>query len=149
MIETSELYVFICVTNDRCISICPTLRVCYFPDSVLRGRVVFHVESKNMIVVVATVTCVPGKREAFLAEFHKIVPQVLNHVGCMEYSPTIDVESHFDAQHRNENRVTIVEKWSDLAALDRHQNSAYMDGYRANVADLVQSKELRILSATC
>lgn len=102
-----------------------------------------------MIVVIATVSCLPGQREAFLAEFHKIVPQVLNQIGCMEYSPTIDAKSSFDVQNRDENRVTIVEKWSDLAALERHQAAAYMDEYRANVKDLVHSKELRILSATC
>lgn len=106
-------------------------------------------KARIMIVVIATVTCVPGEREAFLTEFHKLVPQVLNRVGCMEYAPTVDVESPFDAQHCDENRVTIVEKWSDVAALHRHQSSDYMEAYREIVADLVQHKELRILSATC
>lgn len=102
-----------------------------------------------MIVVIATVTCVPGQRDAFLSEFKKIVPEVLNELGCMEYAPTIDKPSSIDAQHCDENRVTIVEKWSDLAALDRHLTAPHMVEYRPRVADFVQSTELRVLSASC
>lgn len=102
-----------------------------------------------MIVVIATVTCVPGQRDAFLSEFQKIVPQVLNELGCMEYSPTVDQPSTIEKQHSDENRVTIVEKWSDLAALDRHLSALHMIEYRPKVADFVQSTELRVLTATC
>lgn len=102
-----------------------------------------------MIVVIATVTCVPGQRDAFLSEFQKIVPEVLNELGCLEYSPTIDEPSPIDAQHYDEDRVTISEKWSDMAALERHLKAAHMMEYRPKVADLIQSTELRVLTATC
>lgn len=102
-----------------------------------------------MIVVIATVTCIPGQRDAFLSEFEKIVPEVLNELGCMEYSPTVDEPSSITAQHSDGNRVTIVEKWSDLAALDRHLSAPHMMDYRPKVADFVQSTELRVLSAFC
>ncbi|MEP3480123.1 MAG: putative quinol monooxygenase [Fuerstiella sp.] len=102
-----------------------------------------------MIVVIATVTCVPGQRDAFLSEFKKIVPEVLNELGCMEYAPTIDEPSSIAGQHCDENRVTIVEKWSDLAALDRHLSAPHMVEYRPKVADFVQATELRVLSASC
>lgn len=100
-----------------------------------------------MIVVIATVTCVPGQRDAFLAEFKKIVPEVLNELGCMEYSPTIDVDSPLAAQECDENRVTIVEKWSTVEALERHLDAPHMLAYRPKVAKYVKSTALRVLSA--
>lgn len=102
-----------------------------------------------MIVVIATITCVPGQRDAFLSEFKKIVPEVLNELGCMEYSPTIDEPLLSDRQQYDKERITIVEKWSDLAALERHLNAPHMQEYRPKVVDFVQTTELRVLSAAC
>ena len=38
-----------------------------------------------MIHVVAKIEVVPGKRDAFLDEFHRLVPEVLAEEGCVEY----------------------------------------------------------------
>ncbi|MBI1830559.1 MAG: antibiotic biosynthesis monooxygenase, partial [Planctomycetes bacterium] len=46
-----------------------------------------------MIHVIATITVKPGKRDAFLAEFHRIVPAVHAEAGCIEYGPSVDVAS--------------------------------------------------------
>jgi len=40
-----------------------------------------------MIFVIATIEVKPGKREAFLAEFNKNVPNVRAEKGCLEYAP--------------------------------------------------------------
>ena len=37
-----------------------------------------------MIVVIATIEVHAAKREAFLAEFHKLVPLVRAEAGCLE-----------------------------------------------------------------
>ena len=51
-----------------------------------------------MIYVIATIEVKPGKRDAFLAEFHRNVPNVLAEKGCIEYGPTVDVKTEIKAQ---------------------------------------------------
>ena len=51
-----------------------------------------------MIFVIATIEIEAGRREDFLEEFHKIVPDVHAEDGCLEYGPTVDLETTIDAQ---------------------------------------------------
>ncbi|MSQ93253.1 MAG: antibiotic biosynthesis monooxygenase [Gemmataceae bacterium] len=100
-----------------------------------------------MIHVIATITVKPGKRDAFLAEFHRIVPLVHAEAGCIEYGPTVDVASGISVQGPlRENVAVIVEKWSSLDALKAHTQAAHMADYRVRVQDLVESVTLQILA---
>ena len=47
--------------------------------------------------MIATIELHEGKREAFLAEFRKLVPLVRAEKGCLEYGPTIDIASRVRA----------------------------------------------------
>jgi quinol monooxygenase YgiN len=99
-----------------------------------------------MIYVLATITLAPGKRAEFLAEFKKNVPNVLAEQGCLEYVPAIDFETTIPAQGPpRPDVVTVVEKWSDLAALEAHLIAPHMISYRAKVKDIVQSVSLQVL----
>jgi hypothetical protein len=51
-----------------------------------------------MIYVIATIEVKPGKRAAFLTEFHRNVPNVLAEKGCIEYGPTVDLKTEIKAQ---------------------------------------------------
>jgi quinol monooxygenase YgiN len=100
-----------------------------------------------MIHVIATITVKPGKRDAFLAEFHRIVPMVHAEAGCLEYGPTIDVASGLSVQGPlRENVAVIIEKWASLDALMAHTRAAHMAEYRVRVKDLVESVTLHILA---
>ena len=99
-----------------------------------------------MIHVIATIELAPGQREAFLKEFHAIVPLVHAETGCLEYGPTIDVDSGVAAQGPpRDNVVTVVEKWSDLGALKAHSVAPHMEAYRPKVKHMVLSTKLQIL----
>ena len=101
-----------------------------------------------MVYVIATLEFAPGKRAAFLDEFAKVVPLVHAEQGCIEYVPTVDADTDIASQHRiGPDRVTIVEKWSSVAALRAHDTSAHMQAYRTRVKDFVRGKEIRILEA--
>jgi quinol monooxygenase YgiN len=100
-----------------------------------------------MIHVIATVEVVPGKRESFLAEFRRVVPQVRAEQGCVEYGPAVDVATNIPVQLPvRENVVTVMEKWEDLEALERHLVAPHMKDYRGKVKELVVKTELRILA---
>jgi quinol monooxygenase YgiN len=99
-----------------------------------------------MIYVIATIEVKPGKREAFLAEFNKNVPNVRAENGCLEYGPTVDAKTDIKAQiPLRENVVTIVEKWESLQALHAHLVAPHMATYRERVKDYVVGATLQIL----
>ena len=102
-----------------------------------------------MIFVIATIELADGRRDDFLAEFRQIVPQVRAETGCIEYGPTIDVESNIPAQPpARANVATIVEKWESLAALKDHLVAPHMKEYRQRVKEMVQNTSLQILEPT-
>ena len=99
-----------------------------------------------MIYVIATVEVKPGKREAFLAEFSRNVPNVRVEKGCIDYGPTVDLKTDIARQiPLRENTVTIIEKWESLQALLAHMQAPHMLTYRERVKDLVSGSTLQIL----
>jgi quinol monooxygenase YgiN len=100
-----------------------------------------------MIHVIATIQLVPGRREDFLREFHRLVPLVHAEAGCLEYGPAVDLSANLPAQPAvRPDVVVVVEKWQDLDALQAHLSAPHMAEYRTRVKDLVQGVELRVLS---
>ena len=98
-----------------------------------------------MIYVIATIQLNDGCRDKFLAEFRKLVPQVLAEDGCFEYGPTVDVETNIAAQvSTRENVVTVIEKWDTIEALEAHLIAPHMMEYRGKVKDYVAGAELQI-----
>jgi quinol monooxygenase YgiN len=101
---------------------------------------------QTMIHVLATVSVVSGKRDAFLAEFHKLMPLVHAEQGCLAYGPTVDVATEIAVQNLlGADRVMIVEQWESLAALKAHLAAPHMAAYRERVKPLVTSVSLQIL----
>ncbi|HEU20181.1 MAG TPA: antibiotic biosynthesis monooxygenase [Deltaproteobacteria bacterium] len=99
-----------------------------------------------MIYVIATVTVIKGKRTDFLEEFRKVLPLVHKEAGCIEYGPTIDVNTGIPAQKLvRDNVITIMEKWESIEALQAHLTAPHMTVYRTRVKDLVVSTAIRIL----
>ncbi|MFO0903429.1 MAG: putative quinol monooxygenase [Pirellulales bacterium] len=99
-----------------------------------------------MIHVIATIELHPGRRDDFLREFHRIVPPVLAEQGCLEYGPTVDVDTGLSAQlPLRANVVTIVEKWESLEALKAHLVAPHMVEYRPRVKDMVIRTTLQVL----
>lgn len=99
-----------------------------------------------MIHVIATIALNPGTRDQFLAEFQKIVAPVRAEAGCLEYGPTIDVDSGIAAQGATRpDVVTVVERWESLEHLQAHLVAPHMLEYRPKVKDFVKSVTLQIL----
>lgn len=99
-----------------------------------------------MIVVLAHIELQPGAREAFLAEFHKLVPKVLAEQGCIEYYPHTEFGNDLPGQPSpNENLAVIVEKWETLEHLKAHLAAPHMVEYRPKVKDYVKQVRLQIL----
>ena len=99
-----------------------------------------------MIHVIATIELAEGTRDAFLAEFHKLVPQVRAEAGCLAYGPAGDVETGLSAQPPvRPNVVVVVEQWESLDALRAHLQAPHMVAYRPKVKDFVVKTTLHVL----
>lgn len=99
-----------------------------------------------MLHVIATIELYPGTREAFLAEFRKIVPAVRAEAGCLDYGPTVDATTGIPAQgSARPDVVTVVERWESLEHLQAHLVAPHMVEYRPKVKDFVKSVTLQIL----
>lgn len=98
-----------------------------------------------MIHVIADIRVAPGRRDDFLAEFRRLIPAVHAEEGCLEYGPTLDASTNIPVQRRLDDVVTVVEKWSSLAALEAHLAAPHMDEYRERVKEMVLDIELRVI----
>jgi len=99
-----------------------------------------------VIHVIATIELAPGAREAFLTEFRKIIADVRAEQGCIEYGPAVDALTDLTNQaHLGPDKVVVVEKWEDLAALKAHSVAPHMQAYRVKVTEFVRGVNLLVL----
>ena len=101
-----------------------------------------------MICVIATIQVTEGRRDDFLALFRELVPKVHAEDGCVEYGPTVDLETNIEVQTPiRPNVVTVVEKWESVAALERHLIAPHMGEFRESAKEqqLVESITLQIV----
>jgi quinol monooxygenase YgiN len=100
----------------------------------------------TMVIVLAHIDVAPGKRAAFLDEFHRLMPLVHAEAGCLEYGPAVDLATSNARQTKlGDDVAMIVEKWESLLALEAHLAAPHMIAYRERVKDLVKSVQLHIL----
>jgi len=101
-----------------------------------------------MIHVIVTVELHEGRRDDFLEEFQRVVPQVLEEAGCIAYGPAIDAETDIDAQvTAGDNVLTIVEGWESLGHLENHLVAEHMVAYRPRVREMIHQSKLQILQS--
>ena len=99
-----------------------------------------------MIHVIATIELVPGTRDAFLAVFRKLIADVRAEKGCLEYAPAVDSNTDLPTQAKvGPDKVVVVEKWEDIAALKAHSVAPNMQAYRVNIKDYVLGVHLLVL----
>jgi quinol monooxygenase YgiN len=99
-----------------------------------------------MIYVIATVDLVDGTRSEYLEEFRKIIPLVQAEDGCLEYGPAADVPTGIPVQDPiSESTITIIERWTNVDALNVHLKAPHMQAYREAVKDFVKKVTIKVL----
>ncbi len=92
-----------------------------------------------MIHVIASIPVKAGRRSEFLEILKDNVPRVRQEIGCIEYSPAVDINAELPQQVRDQKLVTVIEKWTTIAALRDHLDSPHMHTYRKKVEDMIES----------
>lgn len=98
-----------------------------------------------MITVIASIQVVPDKLLEFVKCFKENVPNVLAEDGCIEYYPTVDIETGLEVQEVDPYIVTIVECWDSIEALKLHLDAPHMKTYREQTKNLVKGVTLKVL----
>jgi quinol monooxygenase YgiN len=98
-----------------------------------------------MITVIASIKVVPDKVVEFVKIFNENVPNVLEEDGCIEYYPTVDIETGLEVQQADPSVVTIVECWESVEALKTHLTAPHMQRYRSQTKDLVEGISIKVL----
>lgn len=98
-----------------------------------------------MVIVLASISVKPECHSEFLEIFKANVPAVKAEQGCIEYSPTLDVDAGLPPQVLDKDVVTIVEKWESLDALQVHLTAPHMLVYRDKVEKMVTDVSLKVL----
>jgi quinol monooxygenase YgiN len=99
-----------------------------------------------MIYVIATVEIVEGKRDEYLRELKKVIPDVRAETGCLEYGPAGDVATDIAVQDPvTDNVVTIIERWTDIQALMDHLQTPHMNTYREATKSIIRGLRVRVL----
>ncbi len=100
-----------------------------------------------MINVIASIKIKEGQKNRFLDIFKANVPNVLAEKGCLEYIPTVDVDSGLPPQQQDSSVVTILEKWASLDDLKAHLVAPHMLAYREQVKELIVQSSIKVLTA--
>ncbi|TAL53426.1 putative quinol monooxygenase [Pandoraea sp.] len=101
-----------------------------------------------MIHVIATITALPGQRDAVLALFNKNRPAVLAEQGCIRYEAVVDVPNFGAIQTPlGDDTFAIIECWESADALRAHAASAHMAEYGRNTKPLLASRVINVLQA--
>jgi quinol monooxygenase YgiN len=98
-----------------------------------------------MIIVIASIRVKSGKMADYLAMLKTVAPEVRNEKGCIEYIPTVDLDSKMPPQVLEREVVTILEKWASLGDLQAHLLSAHMLDYREKVKNLIEKVTIKVL----
>ncbi|MCX5806571.1 MAG: putative quinol monooxygenase [Proteobacteria bacterium] len=98
-----------------------------------------------MIHVIASVRVKTGRVNEYLEIFKSNMPKVREEKGCVQYIPTMDIDSGLPPQVLEDNLITIIEKWENMDALHDHLASPHMMAYMEKVEGMVQNVSLKVL----
>ena len=100
-----------------------------------------------MIHVVAIITAKPGQRETILKAARENLAAVRAENGCIEYGPVVDADAGAFQTPLGPDSFMVIEKWSDMAALNAHAASPHMAAYAKKVKDLIAKRAIHVLTS--
>ena len=98
-----------------------------------------------MIHVIASIQIKQGQVSRFLEIFISNMPVVRKEKGCIEYVPAVDILTDLPIQEKNEQVVTVIEKWNSLDDLKAHMSAPHMLAYKEKTKTLVEKTSVKIL----
>ncbi|WP_028585354.1 putative quinol monooxygenase [Desulfogranum mediterraneum] len=98
-----------------------------------------------MIHVIASIEVRAERLDDFSQLFKRLIPEVRSEEGCLEYQPTVDLDTGLAAQELNPRVVTVIERWQSLEHLRTHLAAPHMEAFRKQVSAIVTKLSLKVL----
>jgi quinol monooxygenase YgiN len=98
-----------------------------------------------MVHVIASIRVREGSLDEYVALFKQNVPNVLAEDGCVQYAPCIDAQTGWQTQALDPQRMTVVEQWESMAALQAHARAPHMAAFRKKAGHLVEAMTLQVV----
>jgi len=98
-----------------------------------------------MIHVVVFVSVKPGMLDKVLDLYRALVAKVMaDEPGCLEYSPTTDVDLGLDRQLRDPNMIVVTERWKTIEDFQAHISPLpHVAEFRAGLIETLSLKITR------
>jgi|SRR5471032_349057 len=98
-----------------------------------------------MINIIVTMMIKEGQLNAFIAECAKVRPLVLEEKGCISYDYMAEIPTSMTRQEPvNANRITLIERWESLEAIDVHSQAKHMAEFVSNVKEMRENVVIRV-----
>jgi quinol monooxygenase YgiN len=98
-----------------------------------------------LIHVVVTMIIREGQMPRFLELARQVSAEVRREAGCIAYEYTLDVQSPLPTQEPVQaNRLTLIEKWESLEALEAHMSAPHMKLFGPRMQPLRESVAIRV-----
>lgn len=88
-----------------------------------------------MIIVNATITAKPGKRDELISKSQDLIKSTRLEPGCISYNLYASTE--------NEDALVMIEQWENKEVLDTHMQTDHFKGFGAAISDIL-AEELGI-----
>ena len=98
-----------------------------------------------MVYVIASIHVKQGSLEEYLAAIKENLPNVRSEEGCIQYQPCMDVAAGLRLQDTDQQRVTVVEQWESIEALQAHLAAPHMTAFREQVGGLIDGMSLQVV----
>ena len=98
-----------------------------------------------MITVIASLKVKAGRVPEYIDALKSYAPKVHKEKGCIEYRPTVDFDTGLPTQAKNENVITIIEKWETMECLLSHMKTPDMAEYKQKVKDILEDLTIKAL----
>ena len=99
-----------------------------------------------MIHVLASIVIEEGKMPDVLKIYENFVPLVTGETGCLMYQPTLDVDTPIPTQVKDDNLVTVIEKWESMEAFNAHLNAPHVIQFRKEIKGIVKNISIKVLT---
>lgn len=99
-----------------------------------------------MIHVLAFVFVKPGMLDKALDAYRVLVPKVMAaEPGCLEYSPTVDVDLGLANQEKNPYMIVVTERWKSVEDFKAHLDGPpHVSEFRAAIKACAEKTSLKI-----
>ncbi len=88
-----------------------------------------------MIIVNATITAKPGKRDEIISKSQDLIKSTRSEPGCISYNLYASTE--------NEDALIMIEQWENKEVLDTHMQTDHFKAFGTAIGDIL-AEELGI-----